>query len=60
MARYDEDVAWSALYWPLTTVYNKGSDLELPDQRGAAPDAVVRLPNVGRESHTYLHHVVAA
>lgn len=65
IARYDEDVSW--IRDVLTRfahtrvhvfVYDKGvSDLDA----SALPDAsltVVRLPNVGRESHTYLEHVI--
>lgn len=47
VARYREDIAWlSALPWP-ATVYDKSG----------APGPLA-LPNVGRESHTYLHHIL--
>eukprot|EP00542_Grammatophora_oceanica_P015665 CAMPEP_0194029340 /NCGR_PEP_ID=MMETSP0009_2-20130614/3085_1 /TAXON_ID=210454 /ORGANISM="Grammatophora oceanica, Strain CCMP 410" /LENGTH=651 /DNA_ID=CAMNT_0038668971 /DNA_START=60 /DNA_END=2015 /DNA_ORIENTATION=+ len=54
LAHYDEDITWiddvrkedpSVQY----TVYSKNS---IP------PFESIRLPNVGRESHTYLHHIV--
>lgn len=50
VARYREDVSWTA-------------DLGLPvvvyDKSGADPlSGTVPLPNVGRESHTYLQHIV--
>ena len=49
VARYREDVSWTAgLVWPVT-VYDKSGE-ELP---GAVP-----LPNVGREAHTYLTHIL--
>lgn len=45
IARYKEDVDW-AEGLPNTFIYNKhgGSNL---------------LPNIGREAHTYLHHILA-
>jgi hypothetical protein len=47
VARYNEDTTWmSALFHPRIFVYNKGD--------GPEP----RLPNVGREAHTYLHHIL--
>jgi len=52
VARHDEDLAWCAAL-PASArlrVYDKGSD-RVP---GAAA-----LPNVGREAHTYLHHIAA-
>ena len=52
VARYQEDLSWlnnipSSLR---VTVYNKGPALSLP----ATP-----LPNIGREAHTYLRHLLA-
>lgn len=60
VARYNEDISWvSALVsrFPGSkcTVYNKGrGDLE----KSSTYD-VVDLENVGRESHTYLRHVIS-
>lgn len=53
VARYTEDLAWlrkrpASLH---VTVYDKSAD------GSAEPDALA-LPNVGREAHTYLHHLV--
>jgi hypothetical protein len=50
VARCHEDLAWLRRVPESVrvTVYDKGGD---------APGAV-RLPNHGRESHTYLHHIV--
>lgn len=48
IARYDEDISWSDQYLDIRTVYNKGDVLP-----GSIP-----LPNLGRESHTYLTHIV--
>jgi hypothetical protein len=48
VARYHEDIRWLKRFLPLSSiVYDKG------DPHG--PDA---LPNVGREAHTYLHHII--
>ena len=60
IARYEEDLSWvkeeipSSLY-SMLYIYNKGSNFtnfEIPKSK------VITLPNVGRESHTYLTHVV--
>jgi hypothetical protein len=50
LARYNEDVSWCDQYKSLVTIYNKGEDDLKYDS--------LPLPNVGREGHTYLHHVV--
>jgi hypothetical protein len=57
IARYEEDLSWlknlspeySKLY-----IYNKGSPItvEMPNVH------IEALPNLGRESHTYLYHVI--
>lgn len=49
VARYNEDISWSKKI-PNTLIYNKGSALNIENE--------ILLPNVGRESHTYLWHVV--
>lgn len=59
VSRYNEDLKW-LLDTPFdkypVIIYNKGDndDFEKP------PNVVdvIKLPNVGRESHTYLHHVI--
>ncbi len=56
IARYNEDLSWIAELLPneKITVYNKGKDnLNLPSSY-----KIVKLPNIGRESHTYLYHIV--
>jgi len=52
LARYDEDTSWATQYKDRAniSIYNKGP---IPH-----PDAKEQLPNVGRESHTYLHHII--
>lgn len=52
IARYKEDVSWVAETGIPATVYNKG------DAMDPCPAACIPLPNIGRESHTYLHHIV--
>lgn len=50
MARYNEDISWAYDYKHLLTVYNKGHDnLDISS---------IKLDNVGRESHTFLYHIV--
>ena len=46
VARYNEDVEWCRQYPHI--VYNKGQHL----------DTSIPLPNIGREAHTYLYHIV--
>jgi len=52
IARYNEDLSWLKKL-PKSikiTIYNKGNDdIEYP---------FIKLPNVGRESHTYLYHII--
>ncbi|MBN1770329.1 MAG: DUF3431 domain-containing protein [Deltaproteobacteria bacterium] len=57
VARYAERVEWTR-HVPRSvrvTVYDKGGDLDAADFPRAT---LVRLPNVGREAQTYLHHIV--
>lgn len=50
VAKYEEDVSWVAALAPhRVTVYDKG---------GRGEEGGGRLPNVGREAHTFAHHVV--
>lgn len=67
VARYNENLGWLCEFVSVaerhqirikTFVYNKGSqDIE---QEGLPAGSVLEiLPNVGRESHTYLHHIRA-
>ena len=52
IARYNEDLTWLKDV-PKTiklTIYNKGEDnIKYP---------FINLPNIGRESHTYLYHII--
>lgn len=49
IARYNEDLTWIEPYLSNTTIYNKGLDYI---------DNSIKIPNVGRESHTYLYHII--
>lgn len=61
-ARYHEDLAWThKVPAPIKLViYNKGDDLNREAYRAQrnSCNELHRLPNVGREAHTYLHHIV--
>ena len=59
VARYQEDVDWvnDLKYIFINTriqpfIYNKGTPLE------HYPLSYISLSNVGRESHTYLYHII--
>lgn len=54
IARYDEDVSWSIPY-KNKVIYNKGDISTIPN---ILHPCVRQLPNVGRESHTYLYHII--
>jgi hypothetical protein len=52
VARYNENLNWLRNVPPQITVsvYDKHPD--------APHDGEMRLPNIGREAHTYLHHII--
>ncbi|MBI9111182.1 DUF3431 domain-containing protein [Maridesulfovibrio ferrireducens] len=49
VARYSEDLEWVKDLHCFATVYNKGETVV---------EGAVSLPNIGREAHTYLTHIV--
>ena len=55
IARYNEDINWLQEYSVdfKIFIYNKGDDLSLP-----IGGRIIKLPNLGRESHTWLYHIV--
>ncbi|WP_164156149.1 DUF3431 domain-containing protein [Sandarakinorhabdus rubra] len=62
VARYNEDLAWLGRLGPSLRIfiYNKGPQLCPQQLAGGRLDLTVEaLPNVGRESHSYLHHIVS-
>ena len=59
IARYNEDLSWikKEFKYEKITIYNKGKDdLILPE---GPKYKIINLPNIGRESHTYLYHIVS-
>lgn len=58
ISRYNEDLKWT-LEYPYNkykyTVYNKGTNLNFEKTN---VKEIINLPNVGRESHTYLYHII--
>lgn len=56
VARYREDLAWLREVGLPATVYNKGPELDA----SALPPGVrlQSLPNLGREAHTFLTHII--
>ena len=70
VAHYKEDLSWIRNYQSIVKVYHKGGYpdkvREMLARMGSSgssgngregDDQVVALPNVGRESHTYLYHI---
>lgn len=51
VARYNENVEWLKESCKDTIIYNKGDTLQYLTN-------IISLPNVGREAHTYLYHIV--
>lgn len=55
IARYNENLDWLYKYKDFKKIiYNKGSKFNFKDQ-----SKIINLPNVGRESHTWLYHIVS-
>lgn len=52
VARYNEDIEWVLPYDDIAVVYNKGYNLPINFKK------VLQTPNIGREGHTYLHHII--
>jgi hypothetical protein len=54
VARYNENIEWLIPFKDITIIYNKGDkDLILNKFN------TIYLDNIGRESHTYLYHIIA-
>ncbi len=53
IARYNEDIRWLLPYKDIVLIYNKGDYNPLLHKFN-----VIYLNNVGRESHTYLYHII--
>lgn len=52
VARYNEDISYLYLLSNIIIIYNKGDD-NIPKYYNS-----IKLPNIGRESHTYLYHII--
>lgn len=61
VARYEEDLAWLRKV-PVqiqVTVYDKsGTEAQWPEKAKKRATRI-ELPNVGREAHSYLHHIIS-
>tara|TARA_Y100000589_G_scaffold331848_1_gene387434 strand:- start:2797 stop:3495 length:699 start_codon:yes stop_codon:yes gene_type:complete len=54
VSRYEEDISWLERYKDFNIyIYNKGEKIETK-----LSNKVLNLPNVGRESHTWIYHIV--
>ena len=53
VARYNENINWLLPYKDICYIYNKGKQ----DISGHLFH-IINLPNYGRESHTYLYHII--
>lgn len=56
IARHHEDISWTNPLSPNRVIYNKGDITTLSNVD--ANEKVITLPNVGRESHTYLTYII--
>ena len=56
IAHYNENLGWLAGIASHAHVYHKGTDSQAPPSLKLY--AWEKLPNVGRESHTYLNHII--
>ena len=54
VARYNEDIKWLIPFKLVTIIYNKGDDSNITLKYFNT----IKLKNVGRESHTYLYHII--
>jgi hypothetical protein len=50
VARYNEDINWLKKQMSNCIIYNKGKKLNIQNE--------IMLPNIGRESHTYLNYII--
>ena len=53
VARYNENINWLIPFKDIALIYNKGNN-----NIDANYFNIINLKNVGRESHTYLYHIV--
>ena len=54
IARYNENLDWLYKYKEFKIIiYNKGENFNFKGE-----SKIIDLPNIGRESHTWLHHII--
>jgi hypothetical protein len=53
VARYNENIEWLLPLKDITIIYNKGNNIPLLNKFNT-----IYLSNIGRESHTYLNHII--
>jgi hypothetical protein len=53
VARYNEDISYLIPFAKVCIIYNKGNN-NIPEEF----TNIIHLPNIGRESHTYLYHII--
>jgi len=53
ISRYNEDINWCDPFINICNIYNKGNDLD-----NKFINNVTKLDNIGRESHTYIQHII--
>jgi hypothetical protein len=60
VSRFNEDVSWVDTFTldGGVQIYNKGESLKPWSCLAAPYYNAIQLPNVGRESHTYLYHII--
>lgn len=60
LARYNENIYWIQNNLQFFTIYNKGKSIDLnnPYLNNFIQLSTYSLRNVGRESHTYLYHII--
>ena len=54
IARYNENIDWLIPFKDICTIYNKGSNIVDNNNNFN----IINLNNYGRESHTYLYHII--
>lgn len=59
LARYHENLEWMLTISRLVKIYNKGKNIPVyTNIFGIKKLLEIQLPNIGRESHTYLYHII--
>ncbi len=60
LARYNENMEWAIYNHNFLTIYNKGDKIDsyVSKNKGLIKFYNLRIKNVGRESHTYLYHII--